>query len=32
MYEDMLLKQLRGSLPSDVIKVRGGPPGTLLIQ
>ena len=31
-YEDLLDFHLQGSLPSDVIRVRGGPPGTSLIN
>jgi RHS repeat-associated protein len=30
-YEDVLNEHLKGNLPSDVIKIRGGPPGTSLI-
>jgi len=31
-YEELLDYHLQGSLPSDVIRVRGGPPGTSLIN
>jgi len=30
-YECLLNRHLKGNLPSDVIKIRGGPPGTSLI-
>lgn len=30
-YELLLDEHLRGNLPSDIIKIRGGPPGTSLI-
>lgn len=30
-YEEVLDEHLRGSLPSDVIRIRGGPPGTSYI-
>lgn len=31
-YEEWLDKHLNGNLPSDVIQIRGGPPGTSLIE
>ena len=30
-YELLLDEHLGGNLPSDIIKIRGGPPGTSLI-
>ncbi len=30
-YEFLLDEHLRGNLPSDIVKIRGGPPGTSLI-